>query len=91
MTSLRTYRIGVFSSGSLGSVCSGNIQLPLQVGIQKGSVLCQALAMGTSVINKQTLAWNAVVILPRQAPNFLIAVRHQRWLHSRPAEGGTEH
>lgn len=76
MTPLRTYRIGDVSSGSLESVSSGNIQLPLQVGIQQDSVFCQALAMGTSVINKQTLAWNVMVILPRQAPNSLITVRH---------------
>lgn len=58
------------------------IQLPLQVGIQQGSVLVQALAMGTLVINKQTLAWNGMVILPRHSPNFLLTVRHSLWLHS---------
>lgn len=55
MASLRTYKVGGFSPGSLGSVSNGNIQLPLQVGIQQGSVLCQALAMGTSVINNTCL------------------------------------
>ena len=80
MASLKHTDLGV-SSCSLGSVSSGNVQLPLQVGIQQGSAHCQALAMGTSVINKHTLAWNVTVILPRQAPNSLATVRHQLWLH----------